>query len=463
MSSKLFPPPNGMPSFWRSSPGSLDNHRSTDSLPSRCDILIIGAGFSGAALVTHLLSQEESRNKSIVVLEARQLCSGATGRNGGHLKPDVYNLCSGISEKHGVEAAAEIADFELANVEAVKNYVVKTGADCDFIMTQAVDVQLSESHNTSLKARYDKFVDAGAKAPQTAFYIHGKDAEAPHFQISGVNGAKGAFKYTAGHVWPYKLIHHMFTSALSHDNVNLQTNTPVTAISSSPDDHGDWKISTKRGTIKATQVVMATNAYTAALLPEYQDKIIPYRTVCSRITTPDPQRAPLLTNTYALRFDESNFDYLIPRTDGSIVVGGAREAYLQHLEEWYGNVDDTKMIERARHYFDGYMQKHFRGWEDSGAYTDQIWTGIMGYSADRLPRLGRIPGRPNMFIMGGFTGHGMPQIFLGAQGISRMILQDIPFSESGIPRLFEESVSRLKSKENFVLDLHTNLPIESRL
>ena len=65
--------------------------------------------------------------------------------------------------------------------------------------------------------------------------------------------------------------------------------------------------------------------------------------------------------------------------------------------------------------------------------------------------------------MAGFTGHGMPQIFLGAKGLSRMILKNIPYSESGIPRLFEESLGRLHSKENFVMDLYNSLPPTSQL
>lgn len=402
---------------------------------------------------------------------------------GGHLKPDVYNLASNVAEKHGVRAGAEIAEFEMANLEAVREYVRSTGAECDFTVTQAVDVQLSEQHNKSLKARYDKFINDGAEIAKAAFYIDGKDAE----MVSGVKGAKGAYKYAAGHVWPYKMIHHMFTNALAHDNVSIQTNTPVTSISSTPDSRGRWTVTTSRGTVSARQVVMATNAYTAALLPEYRDKIIPYRGICSHIVTPGPAKPPLLANTYALRFNSWDFDYLIPRNDGSIIVGGARRTYLPHLEDWYGNVDDTQLIDRAKGYFDGYMQRHFRGWEDSGAYTDRVWTGselipllfkrplllwlhsgtpyanrhrsfeVMGYSADQLPRIGHVPGRKNMFIMGGFTGHGMPQIFLGAKGLSRMILEDLPFSKTGVPRLFEETSARLQKPDNFALDLHKHI------
>lgn len=89
MAHKPFPHPDGMASFWRSSPGELDDFRSTKDLPSAADIVIVGAGFSGGSLVTHLLASDNARGKSILVLEARELCSGATGRNG--------NLCSLIA------------------------------------------------------------------------------------------------------------------------------------------------------------------------------------------------------------------------------------------------------------------------------------------------------------------------------------------------------------------------------
>ncbi|KAL4725811.1 hypothetical protein ACLX1H_006485 [Fusarium chlamydosporum] len=456
MNSAPFPPPNGMTSFWRSSPGPLDNYRSTVELPSQCDIIIIGAGYAGASLITHMVSQAESKDKSIVVLEARQLCSGATGRNGGHIKPDVYNLCSSMASKHGVDKAAEIAEFEIANLEAVKNYILDNNVDCDFMMTQAVDVQLSEEHNLTLKSGFDNLLNAGVSATKRAFYIDGKYAE----KISGIKGAKGAFKYTTGHLWPYKLVHHMFSQALSYKNLNLQTNTPATGVSALPDNVGRWTVTTSRGSIKARKVIMATNAYTAALLPEYHEKIIPYRAICSRIVAPNP---PMLADSYAIRFTPKDFDYLIPRPDGSIVVGGARSAYFRHSEDWYGSVDDTKIIKRAKDYFEGYMQRHFRGWENSGANTAEVWTGIMGYSSDGLPRVGRVPGRDNIFIMGGFTGHGMPQIFLTAKAISRMVLENLTYSDTGLPRLFEESSERLGSEENFLRDMIDSEPSMAKI
>ena len=85
MSSKPFPVPGGLTPFWRTEPSSLDNHRSTENLPDFSDIVVIGAGYAGASTAYHILDQcDSSLQPSIVILEARQACSGATGRNGLH-------------------------------------------------------------------------------------------------------------------------------------------------------------------------------------------------------------------------------------------------------------------------------------------------------------------------------------------------------------------------------------------
>ena len=61
--------------------------------------------------------------------------------------------------------------------------------------------------------------------------------------------------------------------------------------------------------------------------------------------------------------------------DGSIIVGGAKSAMAKDNSVWYDNSDDSALIEPAKEYFDEYMQRRFVGWEDSGAYVDQVWTG----------------------------------------------------------------------------------------
>lgn len=80
---KILPVDNTTTPYWRTQLHPLDEHRSTEELPSECDIAIIGAGMSGVSTAYHLaIAMGSEKLRSIILLEARQLCSGATGRNG---------------------------------------------------------------------------------------------------------------------------------------------------------------------------------------------------------------------------------------------------------------------------------------------------------------------------------------------------------------------------------------------
>lgn len=76
----------------------------------------------------------------------------------------------------------------------------------------------------------------------------------------------------------------------------------------------------------------------------------------------------------------------------------------------------------------------------------------MGYSSDGWPFIGPLPNRPNQFVIAGFTGHGMPQIFLSAKGIAEMTLEGVDFKSTGVPRVYELTQERLDSKQNVVLE-----------
>jgi hypothetical protein len=97
--------------------------------------------------------------------------------------------------------------------------------------------------------------------------------------------------------------------------------------------------------------------------------------VCSHIDSPLKRQTPHLNNTYAIRFDSRNYDYLIPRTDGSIIVGGARQRFWHKPERWFNTVRDDELVDEASSYFDGYMQRYFSGWEKTQAETKKVWTG----------------------------------------------------------------------------------------
>jgi hypothetical protein len=76
----------------------------------------------------------------------------------------------------------------------------------------------------------------------------------------------------------------------------------------------------------------------------------------------------------------------------------------------------------------------------------------MGYSSDLMPFIGAVPGKKQQFIVAGFTGHGMPQIFLAAKGVASMIIDNVDFQSTGIPAVYQVTRYRLDSKQNSVIE-----------
>lgn len=85
---------------------------------------------------------------------------------GGHIKPDPYFHASEIAAQYGPAAGAEVADFEVANLKAAKEYIEGEGVDCDFVMTRAYDVHFSSTQDARIKARLRQLKAVGVAATQ---------------------------------------------------------------------------------------------------------------------------------------------------------------------------------------------------------------------------------------------------------------------------------------------------------
>lgn len=89
------------------------------SLPIKTDVAIIGAGLAGTSAVNHLLKTAD-KHTTVTVLEARTVCSGATGRNGGNLLSPGPLLYSNLNRIYGTELAHKFVDFTHRVVKTTK-------------------------------------------------------------------------------------------------------------------------------------------------------------------------------------------------------------------------------------------------------------------------------------------------------------------------------------------------------
>jgi hypothetical protein len=75
------PTPTSSNSFWHSEPNQfLLGHRTTEDLPAEADVVSVGSGITGTSAARYLSEDDRAKGKSVVLLEAREACWGATGR-----------------------------------------------------------------------------------------------------------------------------------------------------------------------------------------------------------------------------------------------------------------------------------------------------------------------------------------------------------------------------------------------
>ncbi|KIX92509.1 uncharacterized protein Z520_11829 [Fonsecaea multimorphosa CBS 102226] len=343
------PSTNPTKSFWQTSfPNTLAHHRSTPELPTHADVVVVGTGISGTFAVDELVKND---GLTVLALEARTLCSAATGRNGGHLQPLIHS------------APAHIIDFELRNfhhVEALALNGLPEGDDdsdeddeghgkgdgnesqektasspsslspswCDFRRLEGCLGFWNEEYFND--AKRDLAATAASHVARDAGNYKSKNMPGEDHTYAGLarvvddpkelealglrtqSGAVGAIvQSVAASLSPYKLCVGLWRSLLGRfeqedqaagmertrniqeplkarasrqrHRLNLQTDTPVTRLERGD---GGWIVHSPRGSVHTHTVVLATNAYTSHLVPEFAPLIRPVQAQMSALVPP---------------------------------------------------------------------------------------------------------------------------------------------------------------------------------
>lgn len=447
-----YPHPNPTKSYWiEEGPNALKNHRTTDSLPKECEIVIVGSGYSGTAVASNLLLNHEAdgKYKDIVMLEARDVCSGATGRNGGHIRSFYHGSHSKYVRKYGEEVAASLVMYEHNELYHVEKIIKEYNIDCNF--DPRTSCQTFDDPAT-YKSGLDNFYafQNNKHIPQDV-----KDMVKIHFLPESDDTSEhkvGPYSITAPacSLWPYKLITSLLSKCIEK-GLNLQTYTLVKNIKQTKDN--GWLVQTSNGVIKCKKVVCATNAWTRSILPEFKDKIVPVKGVVSHIRPKSDTTGKLKFNYYHSFPLES--DYVTAHLDKSMIVGGGGQTYLKqpNSSQMFNSIDDSFIPTETLNYFKNYPNKFYpefsKGLEFVNDYT---WTGCMAYTNDEFPFVGNMSkfGRKNLYILAGFTGHGMPRIWSCGKYVANLI-NDVNDEENvKIPVVFKLSLERMYSS-NFEL------------
>ncbi|KAI8892982.1 FAD dependent oxidoreductase [Globomyces pollinis-pini] len=404
------------------------------------DITIIGAGIAGGSLALHL--SKLNPKLRVTVLDARGIAGGATGRNGGLLWPSLPDRWSDLVRNYGVNESKKFLEFSLLNCNEIKRFVDTLPSDCEnhpkleqfpggavHLMSSiedlnnwAIEIEEMKKCGGCLDIGIWNQKELDSKLKTSLKQYHG----AIHDRLAyRVRAASLVYHFI-------KTAHQIFESNGGH--LNVHTNTSVTKV----DSLGDRMIvHTDNQSISTKKVIYCTNGFTDDLLPEA--KITPIKNQV--IVTKPLKNIPF---DFAITAN-SGYEYMSPREDGRIVMGGLR--FLATNAD-VGNADDASLSPKISNALATYLQSQFPE-ISSQVEIEEEWSGIMGWSQDRLPYVGELPDRQNEYICAGFSGHGMPRAYLCAKACAQLVLgHDL---DTSFPTSFltDHRYGKLESKNTF--------------
>jgi glycine/D-amino acid oxidase-like deaminating enzyme len=386
----------------------LLDHRTTEELPREADTVIVGSGITGTLVAKHYL--ETFPSKKVIVLEAREFCSGATGRNAGHCKPDQWRHYEKFAKAYGQHQAIKIMNNEQAAWRALVAYVKENNVNCDLWVGDTMDVALDDDVAKIAKEIFERYADAGGKVD----HIKATHDPAQAARISRIKRAKACYSWQASTLQPWKLTAHVMRENLKK-GVTLQTYTVAKSISEGTGS-SKWTVHTERGDIACDTIVHATNAYSAALEPSLRGVITPKPHICNRVVPPSAlSGSNTIKNSYGVLLPDGALFSINPRSssDGNIMFGGSNPGQ-KALDTWVEQNpencvnDGLANLEGVTEHVKKFAEAEFEGWKDAefgpGEGFEYSWSGIIGLSADGVPFVGEIPGKPGQWICAGHHG-----------------------------------------------------------
>ncbi|EPQ56210.1 DAO-domain-containing protein [Gloeophyllum trabeum ATCC 11539] len=435
-SSGCLPVANSTKSFWIDSPNAnpLATEGSGGTLTTDADVCIIGSGMTGVSTAHHLselLERSSAPPLKAVIFEARDFCSGATGRNGGHLTPRAFLEFTTYAELYGEEEAMKSLTVEHHTASGIVDIIESHNLTVDLDLVEGGHITLFFTEESEREARMDYAAADAAGADLN-------DVEwMTQEQVSSKFGARyPGVKVPAHNLWPLKFVTGMYNITKLNSSklsLHLHTRTPVTSMSPLESDPRDslsrrWKLTTPRGSTSCTYVVHATNAYASHLLPQMRGDqgIVPTRGQIVAIRA----NASAEELTKASWSAEPGTEYWFPRpvnrtTEHPLVIlGGGRHLTGPKRERYV--TDDSALNPVISRALREYLPDVFPGKFDPDQEPEMEWSGIMGYTATGDPFVGPLgDGYGGQYVAAGFHGHGMPRAFACGEAVAQMIMSNL--------------------------------------
>ena len=376
------------PSLWEATADSAPSHPAlTEEV--RADVAIVGAGYTGLSAALQIARD----GRRAVVLEADTVGWGANGRNGGLVSGKFRVPLHVVAAMHGKEEARRLLYLGKQAVETVAELIAEHGiGSADFRMSGYVTGAHSPPAFAAQRAATEWLA---AELGDSSSRILDRQEVAAEIGSSTYVG--GVLNAAAGCLRPLDYVHGLARAA-TRLGVELFKTSPAISVER---DGADIRVRTSRGSVRARQLVLATNAYSGreAATGDLRVRVIPFRSaIVATAPLPDAVRKRILPNG-RVAADTRRLLRWYRMVDRRLVFGG-RGAFGQEDSE----VAFNRLAADMAHTFP----------DLGGARIDYRWSGLVAMTIDQLPHAGELD--DNVFFAGGYNGTGVAMAsFLGRQ------------------------------------------------
>ena len=341
-----------------------------------CDVAVIGGGFTGVSAALHLAEA----GIDVVLLEAKELGHGGSGRNVGLVNAGLWVLPDYVTKTLGPDYGEKLNTALGNSPYLVFELIQKHSIKCEAMQNGTLHCAHSPRGYRYLKNKEEQWARRGAPVK----LLSRQEAE-PKIGSTAYHGA--LMDMRAGIVQPLAYVRGLAQAAVGA-GARLYVDSPVTRLEH---QKGLWSLSLPSGVLKARGVIVAANGYPDGALKGLKENFIPFN-YFQFSTPPLPERVlntvlPERNGTWdthlvlsSYRLDQSGRLIVgsVGRADGS-----AHGLHLHWAERMLGRV--FPQIGRVR--------------------MEHSWHGTISMTTDHIPRF-HILG-PDCVMITGYNGRGI--------------------------------------------------------
>ncbi len=342
----------------------------------RADVAIVGGGYTGLSAALHLAEW----GYDTVLLEARRVGGGASGRNGGQLGSGQRRIQTALEAELGMDAAQALWALAEEAKACVKALIAQHRIACD--LKPGIIHAAHRARHAGFLARY------AAHLHTTYRYqaIEPLDKAALAGRVATTRYHGGYVDTGAAHLHPLNYALGLGRAA-SAAGAAIHEQAAVETIGSGP----PWALRASGHTVCADRVLLACNGYLDRLVPRIAGRIMPINNyILATAPLGDARAHALIPGDEAVSDTKFVIDYYRLSADRRLLFGGG-ESYSRSFPR------DLKGFVRRR------MLRVFPQLADVG--IDHAWGGTLAITRARMPSFGRAA--PELYYAQGYSGHGV--------------------------------------------------------